>query len=167
LDHIRTNHFECQLCWFIIGVYNFRKSWKYYEEVLNGLKEIEKELGFDYTKAWDGTSERPHNPESRLTPMQERILCHVASLDYFGAGMFHYAIDLVPKRFKWIVEGVLSLKADRELAVKELQISADCNALNCKTMTLLLSLFSKQFFFSSTFGCDGSSCNPCVLGRKT
>eukprot|EP01102_Stenamoeba_stenopodia_P010621 TRINITY_DN3221_c0_g1_i1.p1 TRINITY_DN3221_c0_g1~~TRINITY_DN3221_c0_g1_i1.p1 ORF type:complete len:585 (-),score=132.01 TRINITY_DN3221_c0_g1_i1:117-1871(-) len=135
---------------YVSGVVNFRRSWKFYEECLGILPLFEKELEINYEeivkrefvdRVIEGVPASDHKSKridvSKYTTLQ-RLIHHLASVVYLGAGIFHYIIDLVPKHFKWIVEGVFSLKADRELAVRELKQSFYCQGINSPMSAMIL-----------------------------
>lgn len=120
---------------YVRGVVAFRKSWKSYFECLSLIRPLERELNWIYDH---NEKENTNHPANKDEPVERRMFRQVASIVYTGAALFHYLIDLIPKHFKWIVEG-LGFQADRELAMREFRQSVSCkNSLSGPTSVILL-----------------------------
>jgi len=86
-----------------------------------------------------GSLNNSNNKTSSMTADEvlQREASHVASAVYWGAGVFHYIIDLTPGHFKWIIEGI-GFRADRELAMKELRMSVNSRAMSAPFAVIFL-----------------------------
>lgn len=103
------------------GVFNFRKSWKYFESA--------------------------QNFRSKLQPTIPYYNDYVSSLDN-GLGFFHFIVGIVPREFMWIVEGV-GFEGDRKKGLEELYASVAANG--CRTRFALFHLVWIKSFFEEDF----------------
>lgn len=100
------------------GAYNFRKSWKHYEECVELIKTL-----------------------SEKSPYFTNLAC---SLNV-GIGFFHFFISVVPRQFLWLVEAI-GFKADRDLALKELQLASESEGFQ-SSLAFFLLVTIRTFFF--------------------
>ncbi|ELR21780.1 tetratricopeptide repeat domain containing protein [Acanthamoeba castellanii str. Neff] len=98
--------------------YNFRKSWKHYEECVELIKTL-----------------------SEKSPYFTNLAC---SLNV-GIGFFHFFISVVPRQFLWLVEAI-GFKADRDLALKELQLASESEGFQ-SSLAFFLLVTIRTFFF--------------------
>jgi len=107
---------------YISGVFDFRKSWKTYEECEKIRQKIDQSQYklplFDY-----------------LAP----------GID-FGIGVFNFAMSSVPRHFQALVEG-FGFKADRQLAVRSLTVCSQSKSTRACASGLCLSWIHAFFFY--------------------
>lgn len=100
------------------GAYNFRKSWKLYEECVALLKSL---------------------------PPTSPSYCNLACSINVGVGFFHFFISIVPRQFLWIVEAI-GFKADRNLALRELYQASISEGYQ-STLAFFFLVVIRTFFF--------------------
>ncbi|EFA85319.1 hypothetical protein PPL_02320 [Heterostelium album PN500] len=74
---------------------------------------------------------------------------HLVSLAYYGVGIFHFLVSVVPPQYVWLVEGI-GFKANRMEGLKEIKLSADVTTGIRSVMakccyTLLYAFFFEDF----------------------
>lgn len=79
------------------GLYNFRKSWKYFESAQTFYNKLSK----------------THVLYNELTSYYK---C--------GLGFFHFIVSVIPKEFQWIAEGI-GFEGNREVGLAELHEAVD------------------------------------------
>eukprot|EP01100_Stratorugosa_tubuloviscum_P012424 TRINITY_DN590_c0_g3_i1.p1 TRINITY_DN590_c0_g3~~TRINITY_DN590_c0_g3_i1.p1 ORF type:complete len:511 (-),score=202.08 TRINITY_DN590_c0_g3_i1:92-1624(-) len=102
------------------GVYNFRKSWKYYESAQAYFSKVA-------------------TTDPKYQDLQSILLA--------GVGFFHFVVSIVPKKFLWLVEGV-GFQGNRTLGFSELTSSAELNRFGSR-IALLHLCWIKSFFEES------------------
>eukprot|EP01103_Thecamoeba_quadrilineata_P003521 TRINITY_DN13289_c0_g1_i1.p1 TRINITY_DN13289_c0_g1~~TRINITY_DN13289_c0_g1_i1.p1 ORF type:complete len:396 (+),score=76.19 TRINITY_DN13289_c0_g1_i1:369-1556(+) len=104
---------------------SFRKSWKFYDECVDLVKPLQVKHDHDHTGGED------------LNQVEKRLVDHLASAAFWGSGLFHYLVDLVPRHFKWIIQGI-GFKADRVLAIQEFNCSVAAQGMTSPLGSILL-----------------------------
>lgn len=119
------------------GLYNFRKSWKYFEAAAENRKQLTTE-----------------------SPFYEEISGYVEN----ALGFFHFIISVIPREFLWLIEG-LGFEANRDLGLQELLSASKLKSI--KTTWAKFHLIWINSFFFEDFPAGEAILNDLLLQFPT
>ncbi|EGC33092.1 hypothetical protein DICPUDRAFT_81103 [Dictyostelium purpureum] len=98
---------------------NLRNSWKQYYQAFDIIKEL---------------------------PSTFPIYNHLVSLAYYGVGIFHFLVSVVPPQYMWLIEGI-GFKGNRMEGLKEIKQSSESpNGIRSNMSKVTLVLLHVFFF---------------------
>ncbi|KAF2075204.1 hypothetical protein CYY_003509 [Polysphondylium violaceum] len=82
---------------------------------------------------------------AQTLPTTFPIYNHIMSLAYYGVGIFHFLVSVVPPQYMMLVEGI-GFKGNRMEGLKELKVSSDSNGIRSVMSKIVIVLLDVFFF---------------------
>lgn len=104
----------------VVGLYQFRKSWKYFESALSYRKKLD-----------------PNHPAAKELNTYLDV----------SVGFFHFIIGVIPKEFQWLAEGI-GFKGNRDLGLEEMKRGVELGGVKAMIGQLHF-IWIYSFFFEN------------------
>jgi len=82
---------------------------------------------------------------AQTLPTTFPIYNHIMSLAYYGVGVFHFLVSVVPPQYMLLVEGI-GFKGNRMEGLKELKVSSESNGIRSVMSKIVIVLLDVFFF---------------------